>query len=231
MSVLDLLPHAVSGVYFVYHQDFEKWSLGKLSALREAALALEGGYEYYYMGYYIHSCAKMHYKGTYKPQYVLDFESFGWDPLDDNMRALMEKRKYVSMSRERTLPAVQDASATSAPDTTAGAATVDVESNGLRDPYPLPPHPVPLEAGNSGLSLLELGMPGVLTLSELRSQIDLGQIKITLGRGGVHHMEDIVSWESGTETSPTTLKGVIAEMAACLGPELSKGIVVDMSRG
>lgn len=51
MSVLDLLPHAVSGVYFIYHSDFEKWSFGKLSALREAALAAEKGYEWLYMGY------------------------------------------------------------------------------------------------------------------------------------------------------------------------------------
>jgi arginine-tRNA-protein transferase len=94
MSVLDLLPHAVSGVYFMYHRDFEKWSLGKLSALREAALTLEGGYEYYYMGYYIHSCLKMRYKGTYKPQYVLDFEALSWDPLDDEMRAKEQLASY-----------------------------------------------------------------------------------------------------------------------------------------
>jgi arginine-tRNA-protein transferase len=49
MAVLDLLPHAVSGVYFIYHHDYEKWSFGKLSALREAALALEQGYGFYYM--------------------------------------------------------------------------------------------------------------------------------------------------------------------------------------
>jgi arginine-tRNA-protein transferase len=50
MAVLDLLPNAVSGVYFMYHSDFEKWHLGKVSACREACLAKEGGYEYYYMG-------------------------------------------------------------------------------------------------------------------------------------------------------------------------------------
>lgn len=58
MGVLDLLPHAVSGVYFLYHQDVEKWSFGKLSAMREAALTLEKGYQYYYMGFYIHNCAR-----------------------------------------------------------------------------------------------------------------------------------------------------------------------------
>lgn len=50
MSVLDLLPNSVSGVYFIYHEDYTKWSFGKLSACREAALAKEGGYRYYNMG-------------------------------------------------------------------------------------------------------------------------------------------------------------------------------------
>lgn len=68
MAVLDLLPDCVSGVYFMlvasdnltsrdqwltnsrYHDDIGKWSPGKLSALREAALAIEDGYKYYYMG-------------------------------------------------------------------------------------------------------------------------------------------------------------------------------------
>lgn len=50
MGVLDLLPHCVSGVYFMYHEDYRAWGFGKLSACREAALAREGGYQYYYMG-------------------------------------------------------------------------------------------------------------------------------------------------------------------------------------
>lgn len=44
IGVLDLLPQCVSGVYFLYHEDVSAWNFGKLSALREAALALEGGY-------------------------------------------------------------------------------------------------------------------------------------------------------------------------------------------
>ncbi len=69
-GVLDLLPGCVSAVYFVYvyvhhhglsapaklclpssyHEDMIPWKFGKLGALREAALAAEGGYTYYYMG-------------------------------------------------------------------------------------------------------------------------------------------------------------------------------------
>jgi hypothetical protein len=33
-----------------YDPDFEEWQLGKLSTLREIALAFEGQYKWYYMG-------------------------------------------------------------------------------------------------------------------------------------------------------------------------------------
>lgn len=50
MAVLDFLPNSVSGVYFMWREEYAKYSLGKLSACREAALALEENDEFYYMG-------------------------------------------------------------------------------------------------------------------------------------------------------------------------------------
>lgn len=35
---------------FSYDPEYEQWEFGKLSALREIALVLEEGYQYYYMG-------------------------------------------------------------------------------------------------------------------------------------------------------------------------------------
>lgn len=101
MSVLDLLPHCVSGVYFIYNSDFEKFAFGKISALRETALALEAGYEYYYMGYYIHTCRKMRYKNDYKPQYLLDLETGQWNELDDAVWQLLDANHYLSVSMAR----------------------------------------------------------------------------------------------------------------------------------
>lgn len=49
IGVLDLLPKAVSSVYLFYDPDFEEYQFGKLSALREIALATEGHYRYYYV--------------------------------------------------------------------------------------------------------------------------------------------------------------------------------------
>ncbi|KAG8806142.1 Arginyl-tRNA--protein transferase 1, partial [Serendipita sp. 401] len=78
MSVIDILPNCVSGVYFVYGHKWEKCQLGKLSVLREAALAREfyaaglKELKWVYLGFYIHSCQKMRYKGDYSPSYLLD---------------------------------------------------------------------------------------------------------------------------------------------------------------
>nr|OQO28901.1 hypothetical protein B0A51_03228 [Rachicladosporium sp. CCFEE 5018] len=227
MSVLDLLPHAVSGVYFIYHRDFEKWSLGKLSALRELALALDEGYEYYYMGYYIHSCMKMRYKGTYKPQYVLDFDNLEWDLLDDRMKELMEKRKWVSMSRERVLLRAQ-ASSSSSEDSDLVIVTESGEKkHDVADFYPTYQHPPALEATNSGLSLITLGMPGVM----LDPPPNLGRMRLRLGPATpIMRMDDIVAWTMGHVKDRATIKGIVAELAACLGEEMTRKVVVDFGR-
>ena len=57
-----LLPDCVSAVYFLYDESIHAYAPGKLSAIREIALALEGGYRWWYAGYYIHNCAKMRYE-------------------------------------------------------------------------------------------------------------------------------------------------------------------------
>jgi len=87
MGVIDILPSCVSSVYFMWEKEYEKFSLGKLSALREISLAKEfhdagvPQMKHLYMGYYIHSCQKMKYKGEYSPSYLADPEDFSWHPL------------------------------------------------------------------------------------------------------------------------------------------------------
>lgn len=188
IGVLDLLPHAVSGVYFIYHPDFERWSFGKLSAMREAALALEGGYEFYYMGYYIHNCVKMRYKGDYKPQHVLDPETYEWNPLDHELRGLLDQKKYVSLSRERnkkhgTIPV--ESSGADAQD--ADSLPVKLETADLKMEYTLSS---PKDAADAEMSLLSLGMPGIPKADELEREIDLGnmQIFIKQGKGMIVHV-------------------------------------------
>ncbi|KAH4225829.1 hypothetical protein HBI56_078670 [Parastagonospora nodorum] len=212
MGVLDLLPHCVSGVYFLYHSDFEQWHFGKLSALREAALALEGGYQYYYMGYYIHSCTKMKYKGDYSPQYVLDPESYEWHPLEGELRSLLDQKRYVSLSRERRRQE---------------AGKKDDEDK-LKD-YPLPTAAEGGKAVSAGMSLFELKVPGLMTPEEIEEQLDLGTIPIKIG-GRMAEAQDLVSWDSSKLTDSRTAKGIIGELIACMGPEAAWQIVVELGR-
>ncbi|KAF3008623.1 Arginyl-tRNA--protein transferase 1 [Curvularia kusanoi] len=220
MGVLDLLPHCVSGVYMLYHSDYEAWQFGKLSALREAALAIEGGYQYYYMGYYIHSCTKMRYKGDYKPQHVLDPESYEWNPLDGELKSLLEKKSYVSLSRER---ARKDSAASEDVEGDTNMASSDEDLAG----YPLPTASEAGKAVQNGTSLFELKIPGVMTLEEMESTLDLGSTPIRVG-GRLALAQHLVSWDDGDVRDPHSIKGIIGELVACLGPEAASQIVVEL---
>ncbi|KAH7887853.1 arginine-tRNA-protein transferase [Phlebopus sp. FC_14] len=103
MGVIDILPGCVSSVYFMYNARWEKYSLGKLSALREAALALEirgagvPTMTSLYMGFYIHSCQKMRYKGEYCPSFLADPEEYTWHPLKTCIE-ILDKYRYATFA-------------------------------------------------------------------------------------------------------------------------------------
>ncbi|KAH9874920.1 hypothetical protein J1614_004408 [Plenodomus biglobosus] len=220
MAVLDLLPHCVSGVYMLYHSDFEKWQFGKLSALREAALAHEGGYEYYYMGYYIHSCTKMKYKADYKTQHVLDPETYEWNPLDADLRDLLDKKTYVSMARERRL---REAKASEAVETGENA---DAEKGDLSE-FPFPTAAEAGAAVSKGMSLFALKVPGIMTAEEIEEQLDLDSMPISVGNR-MAEAQHLVSWDNADLRNPRSIKGIIGELVACLGPEAAWQVVVDL---
>ncbi|KAK0486940.1 arginine-tRNA-protein transferase [Armillaria luteobubalina] len=103
MAVLDILPHCVSSVYFMYDNTWEKFSLGKVSALREISLAREihdagvSSMGYLYLGYYIHSCQKMRYKGQYSPSFLVDPETYEWYPYGQ-CTSLLDANRYACFS-------------------------------------------------------------------------------------------------------------------------------------
>lgn len=104
IGVLDILPGCVSSVYFMYDKKFEKYSPGKLSALREVALAREirtaglSSMHSLYMGFYVHTCPKMQYKGEYSPSYLLDPEEYTWYPFK-KCTELLSQHRYVCFTR------------------------------------------------------------------------------------------------------------------------------------
>jgi arginine-tRNA-protein transferase len=196
VAVLDLMPHGMSSVYLYYDPEFGDWEFGKLGALREISFAVEGAYQYYYMGYYIHSCQKMRYKAAYRPQFVLDPESLTWHPLDGEFMAKLDGRPYVSLSRDRQrslLAAPKDENAT--------------------------------EINEEDMSLFDIHMPGVMTVEEVESQIDLDYWLLVV-EGTLIHMIDLVGWETSNIRNPQSVKGIAGELAAVLGPELVKTTAV-----
>ncbi|KAI4260150.1 MAG: hypothetical protein LQ352_000415 [Teloschistes flavicans] len=214
MGVLDLLPECVSSVYLIYHQDVKEWSFGKLSALREISLAIEGKYQYYYMGYYIHSCVKMRYKSQYKPTYLLDLDLYSWNLLDADHLARLSARKYVSMSLERQLRLP--------PRSLTTADNLGLDDEGLTQ---LRKYLQPGETTGAFGSC----MPGIMTLDEVQNEVNFDEWKVKLSDSVTVRLEGLGQWSSWNIMDPSSPKGVIAELAAALGPALVSQFVLDFT--
>eukprot|EP00873_Tetraselmis_striata_P022516 jgi/Tetstr1/442780/TSEL_030865.t2 len=83
VSVVDVLPGCLSSKYFIWDPDMAELSLGKFSALFEIAWVqamqkVAPRLRYYYMGFYIHNCAKMRYKAEYAPSDLLCPRRYAW---------------------------------------------------------------------------------------------------------------------------------------------------------
>lgn len=209
----------------VYHEDVKDWIFGKLSALREISLALEGDYQYYYMGYYIHSCIKMRYKASFRPTYILDPQSNVWDTLDSDMMQRLSARKWVSMAIERAL------------EVSSNSLTVFLQSDrattsSFRKELNMGPNEFKLafsyingqdqeqdSEGKEASNVFHAGTPGALSLEELGAKVELGQWKIKLGQRLVK-LENLAGWDESEMTDSSSIKGIAAELAACIGPEL-----------
>ena len=68
-------------------------------------------------------------------------------------------------------------------------------------------------------SLFDYHIPGILSQEEVE-KLKLDKWKFMLRNGFV---EDLKGWERGKLTDPQSLKGIVAELAAALGPEVVKG--------
>ncbi|CAH8389714.1 unnamed protein product [Eruca vesicaria subsp. sativa] len=102
VGVVDILPKCLSSVYLFWDPDYAFLSLGKYSAIQEINWVRENQVhcptlEYYYLGFYIHSCSKMRYKAAYRPSELLCPLRFQWVPYDV-ARPLLDKKPYVILS-------------------------------------------------------------------------------------------------------------------------------------
>ncbi|XP_053397101.1 arginyl-tRNA--protein transferase 1-like isoform X2 [Mercenaria mercenaria] len=106
VGVIDILPSLISSKYLYYDPDYQFLSLGTYSALVELALVRDlhkhsAELIYYYMGYYIHSCPKMIYKGQYHPSYLLCPETYTWHPVE-KCGPMLDQKTYCRFEEDPT---------------------------------------------------------------------------------------------------------------------------------
>ncbi|XP_010543738.1 PREDICTED: arginyl-tRNA--protein transferase 1 isoform X1 [Tarenaya hassleriana] len=102
VGVIDILPKCLSSKYLFWDPDYAFLSVGKYSALQEINWIKENEapcptLQYYYLGYYIHSCSKMRYKAAYHPSELLCPLRYQWVPYEI-ARPLLDKKRYVILS-------------------------------------------------------------------------------------------------------------------------------------
>lgn len=96
VGVVDMLPTGLSSVYCFYDNNKRDLVLGKYTALKEIEWCQRNHFQYYYMGYYIHDCEKMKYKGEYKPSELLCPMTMQWFNLEKSV-PLLEKHKFTPL--------------------------------------------------------------------------------------------------------------------------------------
>lgn len=94
VGVVDILPSCLSSVYLFYLPEYDFLNLGTVTAVKEIEWMQRRltpnhpQLKYYYMGYYIHSCAKMRYKAKFAPSDLLCPVRCTWHPLAECVAAL-----------------------------------------------------------------------------------------------------------------------------------------------
>ncbi|CAN7107329.1 unnamed protein product [Brassica rapa subsp. narinosa] len=102
VGVIDILPKCLSSKYLFWDPDLASLSLGNYSALQEIDWVKQNqarcsSLEYYYLGYYIHSCNKMRYKAAYRPSQLLCPLRYQWVPFEV-AKPLLDKKPYSVLS-------------------------------------------------------------------------------------------------------------------------------------
>ncbi len=71
VTIIDLLPQALSAVYTFFNPDYEHLSPGTYAVLWQLAHAKALHLPWLYVGYWIKNCRKMRYKNQYQPLQIL----------------------------------------------------------------------------------------------------------------------------------------------------------------
>ena len=71
VGLVDIMPGALSSIYFFYHPDVSALSLGVASVLFEIEWARQAGCSHVYLGYRISGCPSTAYKAQYGPHELM----------------------------------------------------------------------------------------------------------------------------------------------------------------
>ncbi|KAI5863455.1 arginine-tRNA-protein transferase [Durotheca rogersii] len=206
IGVLDLLPDCVSAVYFLYHESIHKFCPGKLGALQEIALAIEGGYRWWYPGFYIRTCPKMKYKMDFSPQQILNPDTLEWVDVTQDILSKFDNQGYLDFGKNG--------------DGTEGATTLpEVRGNadrmsGVKD-----------DESDEEASLFHSNMPGIPSLEDM-SSLDLDRLFTRLNSECCYAV-DLFDWHDESIRDKSTTKATVAELVAAVGPEFMDIICLD----
>ena len=78
VGFIDLTADGVSSIYFSFHPDWARCSLGYLSVFRESAYARSRDLRWYYLGYWVPGCPTMDYKKKFVPHQLYDWTLKKW---------------------------------------------------------------------------------------------------------------------------------------------------------
>jgi arginyl-tRNA---protein transferase len=72
--------------------------------------------------------------------------------------------------------------------------------------------------------IFKRSMPGILTQEQMLAKVDLDHIRIRV-QNTEAETRDLLNWETSDIGSTRSIKGIIAELVAAVGPEAAKDMV------
>jgi len=82
VGYVDALSVGLSAIYYFYDPDLRERGLGTWNVLSVIAEADRRGLAYVYLGYFVHGCRSLEYKGRFRPAEAYDLAAGVWRPFD-----------------------------------------------------------------------------------------------------------------------------------------------------
>jgi hypothetical protein len=170
---------------------------------------------------------------------TVDPENLQWNILDVEYRKMLDQHHYFSPSSSSggssscmiidSADVREEEAKQSIEDTTQESSHTELHPSNdteLKAPPEIDSKSLEIDSDGSSAddidipsgSLFDYHVPGILTKAQVEQELDLDHWKLVV-RNTLIDMEDLNGWQDGEMTDPQSLKGIVAELAAVLGPE------------